>query len=255
MNDPHLSPAETAQALGITRRALRVYEQRGLVSPLKTNAGWRVYGPDALGRLHQILALKRLGFTLASIKVLLEGRLARLEDVLQFQETELAKRRDDAVRGLTLVRTARRRLIAGGALTLDDLIRLTKETTMTDKVPEWAEKMQPVVDRNFSQSDKASMAARAGDFDQASVQAEWDELIAKAKSLVGSDPSAPEAADLARRWRAQVSLATAGDSQTLAKISAVWRDSMSDPKIAPALPFGPEVMAFVGRAIERLDSL
>ena len=97
-----------------------------------------------------MLALKRLGFTLASIGVLVAGRLARLEDVLELQEAELAKRRDDAERGLALVRAARARLSAGGTLDLDDLTTLTKETTMTDTIPEWAEKMQPAVDRNFS---------------------------------------------------------------------------------------------------------
>ena len=253
MNDRHLSPAETAAALGTTRRALRVYEQRGLVSPLRTANGYRAYGPEALTRLHQVLALKRLGFTLASIGVLIAGRLARLEDVLELQEAELAKRRDDAERGLALVRAARERLAAGGTLDLDDLTTLTKETTMTDTIPEWAEKMQPAVDRNFSAADKSAMAARAGDFDQAKVQAEWDDLIAKAKTLVGTDPGSPEAADLARRWRAQVRLATGGDPEVFAKIGAVWKDSFADPKVAPALPFGPEVMAFVAQATARIQ--
>lgn len=254
MNTRHLSPAETADALGITRRALRVYEQRGLVQPLRAGNGYRAYGPEALSRLHQVLALKRLGFTLAAIKVLLAGRLARLEDVLELQEAELARRRDDAERGLALVRAARARLGGGGVLTLDDLTTLTKETTMTDAIPDWARKMQPAIDRNFSEADKAAMAARAGDYDQAKVQAEWDELIAEAKSLVGTDPGSPEAADLARRWRAQVNLATGGDPEVFAKVGAVWRESMADPKAAHSLPFGPEVMAFVGQATARLDA-
>lgn len=248
MTTRHLSPAETAAALGITRRALRVYEQRGLVGPLRTGNGYRAYGPEALTRLHQVLALKRLGFTLAAIGVLIAGRLARLEDVLELQETELAKRRDDAERGLALVRAARARLAAGGTLDLDDLTTLTKETTMTDTIPEWAEKMQPAVDRNLSESDKAAMMARAGQFDHAKVQAEWEDLFAKARSLVGTDPASPEAADLARRWRAQVDLATGGDPQVFAKIGAVWKESLADPKVAPALPFGPEAMTFVGQA-------
>jgi DNA-binding transcriptional MerR regulator len=252
VNARHLSPAETADALGITRRALRVYEQRGLVRPLRTGNGYRAYGPEALTRLHQVLALKRLGFTLAAIGVLIAGRLARLEDVLELQEAELAKRRDDAERGLALVRAARARLSAGGTLDLDDLTTLTKETTMTDQIPEWAQKMQPAVDRNFSAADKATMIARAGQFDQAKVQAEWEDLFAKANALVGTDPRSPEAADLARRWQAQVRLATGGDPEVFAKIGAVWKDSMADPKVAPALPFGPEVMAFVAQATARL---
>jgi hypothetical protein len=66
--DSHLSPAETAKRFGISIKALRLYEQHGLLKPLRTangstGAAWRVYGSDQIARLHQILALKRLGLS------------------------------------------------------------------------------------------------------------------------------------------------------------------------------------------------
>jgi DNA-binding transcriptional MerR regulator len=250
----YLSPAQTARALGVTPRTLRVYEQRGLVRPLKSRAGWRAYGPEALARLHQVLALKRLGLSLAEIAVLVSGRFSKLEAVLELQEEVLARRRQEADRGLVLVRSARARLAAGKELSLDDLTKLTKETTMSDQAPEWAKKMEPSIDRHFSDTDKATMIQRAGDFDQAKVTAEWDALIAKAKALVGTDPAAPQAQDLARRWRAQVRLATGGDPALQAKIGQVWKDSLANEDVAPTLPFGPEVMAFVGAAMSHLKS-
>ena len=82
----YLSPAQTAKALGVTVRALRLYEQKGLVRPIRSEAGWRAYGPEALVRLHQVLALKRLGLSLAKITVLVSGRLAKLDAVLELQE-------------------------------------------------------------------------------------------------------------------------------------------------------------------------
>jgi len=36
--------------LGVSAKALRLYEQRGLIAPLRTAAGWRVYGPDEMAR-------------------------------------------------------------------------------------------------------------------------------------------------------------------------------------------------------------
>ena len=66
-------PAEMAQRLGVSPKALRVYERSGLVRPHRTDAGWRVYGPDQQARLHQVLVLKRLGLTLARIGELLSG--------------------------------------------------------------------------------------------------------------------------------------------------------------------------------------
>jgi hypothetical protein len=47
-----LSPSETARSLGVSVKALRVYEAEGLVEPHRTEAGWRVYGPDQMTRLH-----------------------------------------------------------------------------------------------------------------------------------------------------------------------------------------------------------
>jgi DNA-binding transcriptional MerR regulator len=79
--DSHLSPAETAKRFGISIKALRLYEQHGLLKPLRiangsTGAAWRVYESDQLARLHQILALKRLGLSLGQIGGLLFGEKA-----------------------------------------------------------------------------------------------------------------------------------------------------------------------------------
>lgn len=66
--------SDTARRLGLTVRALRVYERHGLLRPGRTLAGWRVYGPEEMARLHQVLALKRLGLKLGQIADLLQGR-------------------------------------------------------------------------------------------------------------------------------------------------------------------------------------
>lgn len=248
----YLSTAETAKATGLTPRALRLYERRGLLSPQRTASGWRVYGPDALARLHQILALKHLGLSLEMIGKLVAGRASGLSDILLLQEQALVERRDAAARGVALVKAARERLETGGELSLDELTTLIKETTMTEQTPEWAKRMAPIVDRHFSADDRKGMAEKAGPFDQHKAQADWAALIEEAQRLVGSDPAAPEAVDLARRWRDQVRLATSGDPALNAKIGAVWKEALADPAVAPSLPFGPEVMQFIAEASRRL---
>jgi DNA-binding transcriptional MerR regulator len=250
----YLSPAQTARALGVTVRALRLYEQKGLVRPIRSQAGWRAYGPEALARLHQVLALKRLGLSLANITVLISGRLARLDAVLELQEEVLARRRDESERGLTLVRAARARIACGGALSLDDLTTLTRETTMTDQMPEWAKKMQPIIDHHLSAAEKAAMfqSGEASHLDPADYGRQWGEIIAEATSLVGTDPGAPEALDVARRWRALVMVSTGGDMAITTKMGEAWREALSDPDIAPVLPFTSEVWNFVGQAMSRL---
>ncbi|MGI8840096.1 MAG: MerR family transcriptional regulator [Caulobacteraceae bacterium] len=248
----YLSPAQTAEALGVTVRALRIYEQKGLVRPLRSAAGWRAYGPEALARLHQVLTLKRLGLSLAKIAVLMSGRLAELDGVLELQEEILSRRRQEAERGLDLVRSARARLASGETLSLDDLTTLTRETTMKDETPDWAKKMQPIIDKHLNAEEKAAVTAQADAFNQAKIGAEWGDIIAKAKSLVGSDPGAPEALNVARRWRAQVMLSTGGNLSITAKMGEAWRESLASPDVAPTLPFGSDVWAFVSQAMAHL---
>jgi len=128
----NLSPTETATRFGVSIKALRLYESRGLLKPLRTEAGWRTYGPDQVARLHQILALKRLGLPLTRIATILAGT-GSLEPVLELQERVLAREGDRLARALELVRAARARLRDGQTLSVDDLATLTTETTMTGK--------------------------------------------------------------------------------------------------------------------------
>src|SRR5580704_15384413 len=82
MSERSLSPSETARRLGVGVRALRLYERRGLVCPGRTQAGWRVYSPNEIERLHQVLTLKSLGLSLARITQLLGWREADLQPSL-----------------------------------------------------------------------------------------------------------------------------------------------------------------------------
>src|ERR1700759_279405 len=116
--DRHLSPAETARLLGVSVKALRLYEQHALVTPRRTAAGWRVYGPAELAALHQVIALKRLGFALARIASLTAGKPVRLDAVLAAQEQALARDAERTAAALALVRTARAKLARHEASTI-----------------------------------------------------------------------------------------------------------------------------------------
>ena len=64
--DSIYSVTELANLLGITPRAIRFYESKGLVSPRRAGTT-RVYNYRDRGRLQIILRGKRLGFSLAEI--------------------------------------------------------------------------------------------------------------------------------------------------------------------------------------------
>lgn len=68
---------DLARRAGTTRKALRLYEAAGLLSPTtRTSAGYRVYGTDAVERLNFILKARRVGFTVTEIREILGIRRA-----------------------------------------------------------------------------------------------------------------------------------------------------------------------------------
>jgi len=73
-----LTIGEVATRTGVSRRALRLYEARGIVpKPRRTPAGYRVYDADVLGILHFVTQSRRLGLTLKEIGQIIALRAAK----------------------------------------------------------------------------------------------------------------------------------------------------------------------------------
>ncbi|MEY4765185.1 MAG: hypothetical protein RI907_1858 [Pseudomonadota bacterium] len=87
--DTIMGIAEVCERYGVSPRALRFYETKGLLAPKRIN-GTRVYGRMDRARLTRILRAKALGTPLAEIKHYLdmygqhgEGRLQQLTYVIE----------------------------------------------------------------------------------------------------------------------------------------------------------------------------
>jgi DNA-binding transcriptional MerR regulator len=94
-------------------KALRLYEQRGLIAPVRSRAGWRIYGPEIMDRAAEIVGLRALGIGLADIAGMLtndpkgvQGALASHQATLEGHIRALGQRmakvrelRGDLVRG------------------------------------------------------------------------------------------------------------------------------------------------------------
>src|SRR5882672_4638582 len=60
---------ELAKAVRKTVRAMHLYEELGLLEPrARSEGGFRLYGPEAVDRIHWIVKLQAIGFTLAEIQ-------------------------------------------------------------------------------------------------------------------------------------------------------------------------------------------
>ncbi len=85
MTDKHyISIGDCARQSGVSIRTLHYYEEIGLLVPERRSNGYRVYGPNDLLRLQQILIQKSMGFPLETIRAGLDAPdfdyLSQLQD-------------------------------------------------------------------------------------------------------------------------------------------------------------------------------
>src|SRR6187399_1187344 len=101
-----LTASECARLIGVTVKALRVYERLGLVAPTRSAKGYRLYGQKELVRLNAIAVLKSMGLTLAQIREAFEASAPRLSRVLRMQLDEWRTRRVAAEKAIRVVEAA-----------------------------------------------------------------------------------------------------------------------------------------------------
>lgn len=121
-----LNPSEAARQLGVSAKALRLYEQRGLIVPARTAAGWRVYGPTEMTRAAEIVALRNLGLSLSQVGRVLKGDAACLEPVLGMHQAVLEKEARQLAETLDKVRSVRNELAAGRVPSIRQLIQSSR---------------------------------------------------------------------------------------------------------------------------------
>jgi MerR family transcriptional regulator, repressor of the yfmOP operon len=94
-----LTIRDAAVRLDVTPRTLKYYEERGLVTPTRSEGRYRLYSEQDLDKFARILRLRSLGFSLQGITEILkrpldsvsEGRTAYSQASLREIETALAQ--------------------------------------------------------------------------------------------------------------------------------------------------------------------
>jgi DNA-binding transcriptional MerR regulator len=121
-----LNPSEAARRLGVSAKALRLYEQRGLIAPARTAVGWRTYGPDEMARVAEIVALRQLGLSLSQVARVLAGDSESLEPALAAHQAALEGRVHQLVDAVGKVRRLRADISGGQAPAAGELARLLR---------------------------------------------------------------------------------------------------------------------------------
>ena len=125
MPGPFLNPSEAARQLGVSAKALRLYELRGLLIPSRTVAGWRAYSPADIARAREIVALRALGLSLADVgRVVLKGDAAAMRPALAAHQSNLESQARRLAEQIVKVRDLRAELDSGRVLDAGDLAQL-----------------------------------------------------------------------------------------------------------------------------------
>ena len=91
-----LTVRDAAERLGVTPRTLKYYEERGLVSPARSEGRYRLYDDTDLQQFGRILRLRSLGFSLHGIAEMLKRPLERVQGEHRFS-TESLQQIHDAI--------------------------------------------------------------------------------------------------------------------------------------------------------------
>lgn len=235
-----------ATLANVTVRTLHHYDRLGLLRPkLRSEAGYRLYGREDLGRLERILVLRYLGLPLREIGDLLAaggaGLSEPLAETLARQSAVLRERRDGIDRVLRAVEHAQRQ--AQMQAEPDWLLcqSILKELQMQEQ-SKWIEKY-------YSPEARAAIDERRALWSpemQAKVTAQWQQMYADVQAALdrGVSPESDEGRALAGRWMELVRGFTGGNEEVFKGLGRLYADRES----WPAEMQKPEVQANVPRA-------
>lgn len=199
-----LDIAEVARLTGLTSRALRFYEARGLVTPLRTASGRRHYGPAELERLHQIVAMKRAGLTLAQIQRLTAGRRLDLRTVVAAQIEVLTERERELAAARAILETVLSRIDRSEPIDVATFCSLIRQGDTTMSAERWAEIQQRYMTAEQRGAFERATAALPADYDHDAHHAKFRDLDRRIVAALPLDPASPQAQAFLDEWDALV---------------------------------------------------
>jgi DNA-binding transcriptional MerR regulator len=108
MSSPGLSPecsiSDVSEQFGLSLRAIRLYEERGLLKPRRDSRNRRRYGSDVRARLAMIGRLRQAGIGLEEIRALLSAGGTLGAQRTELLQVALAARVDRLERALAAAR-------------------------------------------------------------------------------------------------------------------------------------------------------
>lgn len=240
-----LDIADVVRRTGLTSRALRFYEARGLLAPVRTHSGRRLYGAAELERINQIVALKRAGLSLAQIQRLTARAPLDLARLIEAQLAALAERQSEIAEARTLLLAVKSRIDRGEPVDAATFCSLIRQGDTLMEHENW----KKVADRYFSPEEQArwaeTMKDGPADFDQEAYSRQWSDLSARIAAALPLDPASPEARAFYDEWQALLAPFTAVATPEMMQGAADLYSRMDEWQDVQAPPFSMDVWRFI----------
>jgi MerR family transcriptional regulator, thiopeptide resistance regulator len=210
---------ELARRTGLSVRALRYYDEIGLLSPSsRTEGGHRLYTAGDIVRLQQIKSLRALGFTLREVGEYMDGSEVPLERVIGLHLSRLRERIELQRRLCDRLEAVAARLSSGEEVSSERFV----ETVM--EVIEMSERLN----KYYTPEQLEYLEQRRSEVGEERIresQAEWAEFMerVRAEMEAGTDPSDERVQVLARRWIGLVGEFTGGDPGIERSLGNMWQ--------------------------------
>jgi len=226
----HLKVGELAQRTGLTVRTLHHYDTIGLLKPsARSDAGYRLYNQEDVGRLHAIQALRHLGLPLADVATMLERGGEGLGDTIARQIRALGHEITQATELRARLQLLQERLAVGDAPDISDWLSTLSLMTTFSKYFSAAE-LKIILENRKTQS------------------AIWDTLIVEVRQAMQQQLAADTkpVQSLALRWM-NLTLAMMNDDFNL--IDRWGQMYNTEPNGQFKNGPGPEVLNYINAAI------
>lgn len=194
------SIGEAAEVLGVTPKALRHWEELGLIEPARTWSGYRAYTEADLERGAAIALYREVGVPLAQIGGLLEASEHALIDALWHHRDALVAKRDALDRQLDAVMTLIDQT-KKGSVDMDAMKRYLGE-----EMPAYQEEAEQRWGDTAEWAQSQERLAGMGEEDFARLQREQEEFAADLVAACdgGVAAGSEEAAALVQRHREMI---------------------------------------------------
>ncbi len=143
--DKKMTSGEIAKAAGVSQKAVRLYDEKGLLKPTDYSEGnYRLYDEAALQVLEKIVALKQIGFSLEEIRDnLIAGDAVDIEEALRIQLKNMEDKRYQIQKVIDAInRTLERKTGTGDGspdnkkLDWDDVALIVQSVSLDQKADE-----------------------------------------------------------------------------------------------------------------------